>query len=191
MVDVNTTRATSKKIKDSSAAKTRNEDTSIANSLIPGTGSGSTMEGSDVHTQATNNGRALNGNISNPSGTTQETGTPERVERNAGEEVHSLLVDTSKSRRDRAPAALLYPPTKAKTGVPTKSRVIEEEEEDRSPAIAAPSIMSERQQMWDRAISAQDAGDNDLAEMLFKAIGRIGKSAPKQLASAGVFAIPT
>ncbi|KAA1124341.1 hypothetical protein PGTUg99_027562 [Puccinia graminis f. sp. tritici] len=51
--------------------------------------------------------------------------------------------------------------------------------------------MSERQQMWNRAVAAQNSGNDDLAEMLFKAIGRIGKDAPKQIPSTGLFAMPT
>jgi hypothetical protein len=53
--------------------------------------------------------------------------------------------------------------------------------------------MSERQQMWNRAITAQESGDGELADMLFKAIGRVGKDqAPVQNISVteSPFAIP-
>ncbi|EFP77763.1 uncharacterized protein PGTG_03719 [Puccinia graminis f. sp. tritici CRL 75-36-700-3] len=194
MVDANNTRATSKKIKESAAAKTRSEDTPVANSLIPG--ASSTSIGSDAYTQA-NNGtatsRALNGSLLNPTGVTQNdemSGGTEGDER-PSDEVVNLLIDTSESRRDRAPAALIHPLVKAKTGAITESHIVEEEEEDRSPAIAEPSIMAERQQMWDRAISAQDSGDVILAEMLFKAIGLISKAAANPTRNTNVFAMPS
>ncbi|EHS63726.1 uncharacterized protein PGTG_21802 [Puccinia graminis f. sp. tritici CRL 75-36-700-3] len=137
MVDVNATRATLKKIKDSSSLKTRNEDNSVANSLIPGGNSGCNVATSDASTQAnkgSSNVQALNSSLTNP-----------------GDGRAGVLI---------------------------------------SDAIAAPSIMTERQQMWDRAVTAQESGDRDLAEMLFKAIGCIGTNAPKQISDAGIFARP-
>ncbi|KAA1129710.1 hypothetical protein PGTUg99_035017 [Puccinia graminis f. sp. tritici] len=191
MVDVNATRATLKKIKDSSSLKTRNEDNSVANSLIPGGNSGCNVATSDASTQAnkgSSNVQALNGSLTNPGD--GRAGVLIGDGEQANDRMHSPLVDTSEHRRDRARAALLNPSAKATTSAITDSQAVDEEEEDRSPAIAAPSIMTERQQMWDRAVTAQESGDRDLAEMLFKAIGCIGTNAPKQISDAGIFARP-
>jgi hypothetical protein len=72
MVDANTTRATSKKIKDSAATKNRTDDVSIARSLIPNPGSTTpSLEdqalGGSSSTQALSGSNpALGGNPLNP-----------------------------------------------------------------------------------------------------------------------------
>ncbi|KAA1108684.1 hypothetical protein PGT21_021217 [Puccinia graminis f. sp. tritici] len=152
MVDANITRSTSKKIKDSSLAKTRSEESSIADSLIPKgsaaiepevqAGSGSPHQrahsGSDslgnpigTHEKRLESGgtvRAHSGSLINPIGThgLASEGT-------VNDTRHSTVVDISESRRDRAPVAFLNTMAKAKTGINTASHNIEEEEEDNSP----------------------------------------------------------
>ncbi|KAA1124342.1 hypothetical protein PGTUg99_027585 [Puccinia graminis f. sp. tritici] len=138
MVDVNTTRATSKKMKDSSAAKARIEDSAIADSLVPGTGPGATILVSDMYTGAIS--KASDGNLANPTGTTQVDAAERRVGGEADEVIYSLLVDTSVSRKDRAPVAFLHPNPKGKPGVSIESNMEEEEEEDRSPGRAQLTI---------------------------------------------------
>ncbi|KAA1112878.1 hypothetical protein PGT21_013803 [Puccinia graminis f. sp. tritici] len=217
MVDANTTRATSKKIKDSAATKNRTEDVSIAKSLIPNSGSTSMTPPSESQALSgsnpaqalsgknpalVNNGgvpaSALGGNnptlVNNPLNPANNgarmggQGADDDVP--AGDTVYSEIVDTSESRRDRAPVAFLSPAIKPKTGTAV-CQIIDEDEVDNSPAI--PSLMSERQQMWSRAIAAQESGDEELADMLFKAIGRVGKGqTPTQSANKAEapFAIP-
>ncbi|KAA1079443.1 hypothetical protein PGT21_011704 [Puccinia graminis f. sp. tritici] len=188
MVDANTTRATSKKIKDSSSSKVRNEDTSVADSLIPKGGAISNGGHPDNQTALmTEKGKAQSGSSLIPADAGGEIGSASHGSP-VKDTVFSSLVDTSESRRDRAPVALLNQVARAKTGIDTASQSIEEEE-DNSPDIAVSSLMSEREQMWKRAVAAQNSGDADLAEMLFNAIGRIGKSAAAP-PTASLFAIP-
>ncbi|EFP88561.1 uncharacterized protein PGTG_14766 [Puccinia graminis f. sp. tritici CRL 75-36-700-3] len=194
MVDANTTRATSKKIKDSASSK-RSEDISVANALVPSLNASSgDPEGvmPVSKTAGTPSGSSLPsiGVVSNVVAGKKNTPNETAVD----DTVFSLLVDTSETRRDRAPAASLQFPSTAKTGNSAASQIIEDKEEDNSPDIAVSSIMSERQQMWSRAITAQNSGDLILAEMLFKAIGRIGSNAepdPTPRNKVDVFAIPT
>ncbi|KAA1072323.1 hypothetical protein PGT21_032654 [Puccinia graminis f. sp. tritici] len=143
MVDANTTRATSKKIKDSSAAKSRNEDVSVANSLIPNLDTTTNLStvGLGAASQPAPSSRALSGIA--PSGTalsgssTDPLGsiTEKRVVNGdpVNSTVHSMLIDMSESRRDRAPEALCHPISKAKTGNVTVSHTIDDDEEDNSP----------------------------------------------------------
>ncbi|EFP92691.1 hypothetical protein PGT21_034726 [Puccinia graminis f. sp. tritici] len=211
MVDANNTRATSKKIKYSSLAKNRSNESSITESLIPKgsaaieteiqAGSGSTDQrahsGSgglanpigthEKRLESEGTIRAHSGSLASPIGTQER-----RLEGTVNNTLYSTLVDTSESRRDRAPVAFLNPMAKAKISINVASDGIEEEEEDNSPAIAVSSVMSDREQMWKRVVTAQNSGDLDLAEMLFKAIGQIGKeSSPAVRPAAPIFAIPS
>ncbi|EFP92659.2 uncharacterized protein PGTG_18837 [Puccinia graminis f. sp. tritici CRL 75-36-700-3] len=227
MVEANSTRATSKKIKESTTS--RLEDIAITKALVPSDsrtepekstsgaekpsndgnipvqahdGNARALNGSQTHDV---NGRALNGSVSYND--TANNGT-----------VYSLIEDISESRRDRAPAAMNIPTSlnvdtsdvrreqalaatyAPSVGLPRNHRVdltIDEPVVDRSPAIVSSSLMSERQEMWNRATAAQDAGDPALAEMLFKAIGSLKASqpatviAPRAEASVDAFAIPS
>ncbi|EHS62690.1 hypothetical protein PGTUg99_014793 [Puccinia graminis f. sp. tritici] len=211
MVDANNTRATSKKIKDSASSKNKNDDISVANALIPAT-PGINPTGSVASTTQAHSGSPLNVSQApsgSPSiGTQALSGSPLNPSNNGNvmlkdtipndsrvnDTTYSLLVDTSESRRDRAPVASLLHLPKAKPAEAAANAEEEETEEDNSPDIATSSVMTERQNMWQRAIAAQDAGDTSLAEMLFNAIGRIGASQPlipAQKAKANVFAVPT
>ncbi|KAA1073173.1 hypothetical protein PGT21_002499 [Puccinia graminis f. sp. tritici] len=179
MVNANTTRATSKKIKDSASSK-RSEDISVANTLVPSLNASSgdpegIMPVSKTAGAPSGSSLPSIGVVSNVNVVAGKKNTPKETA--VDDTVFSLLVDTSESRRDRAPAASLQLPSTAKTGNSAASQIIEDEEEDNSPDIAVSSIMSERQQMWSRAITAQNSGHVILAEMLFKAIGRIGSNA--------------
>ncbi|KAA1086204.1 hypothetical protein PGTUg99_002707 [Puccinia graminis f. sp. tritici] len=113
MVDVNTTRATSKKIKDSASSKNRSEESSIAEALVP---KNSAITDSDFQANlGTGIGKA-------PSGSSgiQIDVAPELRPDGTG--------------KDRAPVAFLKSTIRAKTGVNPASQVEEEEEEeDNSP----------------------------------------------------------
>jgi hypothetical protein len=169
MVDANTTRATSKKIKDSLAAKGRSEDISVANSLIPAPVSPLGVGAGESSDQAPG-GIAQSGSAIDPT----SSGKDNRLEKNIANgkilsfreapwqsliikrklsveiriKIQSLDRDTGRRHRiliigryerftqrptRRAPAALIHPMTKAKTGKTTGSHIIEEEEEDNSP----------------------------------------------------------
>ncbi|KAA1103652.1 hypothetical protein PGTUg99_004023 [Puccinia graminis f. sp. tritici] len=227
MVEANSTRATSKRIKESTTSRLK--DMAIKKALIPSDsrtepelstssaekpsnegnipaqahdGNGRALNGSQSHDV---NGRALDGSVSYNDTVNKET-------------VYSLIEDTSESRRDRAPAAMNIPTSlnvgnsdirreqalaamnAPSIGLPRNHRVdltIEEPVVDRSPAIVSSSLMSERQEMWNRATAAQDAGDPALAEMLFKAIGSLKANqpnvvmAPRAEAPVEAFAIPS
>ncbi|EHS63123.1 uncharacterized protein PGTG_20710 [Puccinia graminis f. sp. tritici CRL 75-36-700-3] len=212
MVETNNTRATSKKIKDTASLKNKSDDISIANALVPQPSalgmtpatptnttsqahsgsplpastqahSGSASSIMHAHGQAHSSGSFNSGKAMNKN--TREDGT--------------VVIDTvyphdaSDLRRDRAPAASLQELSKEKSAIAATPDE-EEIDEDNSPAIAVSSVMTERQNMWHRALAAQDAGDESLAEMLFGAIGRIGANQPKipaKKAEADVFALPT
>ncbi|KAA1067935.1 hypothetical protein PGT21_022211 [Puccinia graminis f. sp. tritici] len=165
MVDANNTRATSNKIKDSANSKNKNDDISIANSLVPTSNATAT----DTAPPATTTAQAHSGNILNitkahsgslaahigsfpahggsPSNDSQAhegsalmMSSGDATTNNAHTQgtavnntTYSLIIDTSKSRRDRAPAAFLHQLPKAKAREVEATADEEEVEEDNSP----------------------------------------------------------
>ncbi|EFP77272.2 uncharacterized protein PGTG_03228 [Puccinia graminis f. sp. tritici CRL 75-36-700-3] len=203
MVESNITRATSKKIKESTGAsgnKDKLEDIAITNALIPSDGQADIVRAQESIAKQAHGGpgQAHSGTSQAHTGISQAQSDFSQAhsgnvhehsndEIRAGDVLYSSITDISESRRDRAHAAMHIPIPLDKNHSETRNdraqvavNVPGEAEEivvDRSPAIISSSVsstlMNERQEMWNRATAAQDAGDTALAEMLFKAIGAI------------------
>ncbi|EFP94509.1 uncharacterized protein PGTG_20465 [Puccinia graminis f. sp. tritici CRL 75-36-700-3] len=199
MVETNITRATSKKIKESTSGRDKLEEIAIKKALIPTGGigqkeAGTTNEDTVPNTALTGNTetQASDGNVRAHSGSILEVPKDKPHGERINKTVYSHITDISDARRDRAPAAMNIPfsldvdnsdvrkdqafsamngPAVFRRTGQIHDLTVEDPEADRSPAVVSSSFMNERQEMWNRATEAQDAGDAALAEMLFRAIG--------------------
>ncbi|KAA1125868.1 hypothetical protein PGTUg99_011521 [Puccinia graminis f. sp. tritici] len=199
MVEANITRATSKKIKESTNGRDKLEEMAITKALTPTgsagqkeaaiTNAGTTIKNAETSNAIPNSNpeiQALDGNVQALSGSLQEV-TNDNPRREAmiaflviNETVYSHIIDTSDSRRDRAPAAMNIPfSLNVDTSGIRKDQAFSAMS---GPAVfrrngqvhdltAEDPVVDRSPEMWNRATEAQDAGDVVLAEMLFKAIG--------------------
>ncbi|KAA1106654.1 hypothetical protein PGT21_036830 [Puccinia graminis f. sp. tritici] len=144
--NANNTRATSKKIKDSAAARSKSDDISVANVLVPptiatGMAAGPPSNAAQAHSGSPSNAsQAHSGNL--PSSTQAPSGSPFNPANDGhafkttvpnGARVSDTTLDTSESRREQAPAASLVNLPRAKHAVAAAGTEEEEAEEDNSP----------------------------------------------------------
>ncbi|KAA1089750.1 hypothetical protein PGT21_028838 [Puccinia graminis f. sp. tritici] len=129
MVEANITRATSKKIKESTNGRDKLEEMAITKALTPTgsagqkeaaiTNAGTTNENAETSNAIANSNpeiQASDGNVRALSGSLQEV-TKDNPRREGdyvaflviNKTVYSHIIDTSDSRRDRAPAAMNIP----------------------------------------------------------------------------------
>ncbi|KAA1065071.1 hypothetical protein PGT21_023762 [Puccinia graminis f. sp. tritici] len=106
MVEANSTRATSKKIKESTTGKDKLEEIAITKALTPTGGNTDAMK-SNERVEDTN--KAPDGNDQALSGNSQFVARDNPRANENNKTIYSLITDTSKSRRDQAPVAMNIP----------------------------------------------------------------------------------